>query len=216
MSSLTRSPKERGSWYWDLDEFDTPGLESALSLAARMTDVLTRYELLVPNQLQYVWSVMGAGTTGIQTTIDLTNVPLGDPLLSDRVRGSRPSSYPAAHISDVEVLGAGTWFDEQGQRRTEFRLLDLSISTAPTGLSAELSTHYDIWGLYDYSGRPHPQVRENNAPRLVDALKDLSSLLGVSPEPGEPTYFGAATVDGVADPDADENGMGPDLTDWLH
>lgn len=215
MSILMRSPKERGSWYWDLDDFDTPGLESALSLAARMTEVLTRHELLTPIRLEYVWSVMGVGTTGITTALDLAKQPLGDLGLPERVRGSRPAAHPASHISYFDVLGTGTWIDEGGQPRSEYRLVDLSLSTAPTGLSAELSVHHDIWGWYDFAGRPHPEIYQNNAPRLTAALKDLTALLGMAPEPGEPTYFGTATVDGLAEPDADENGLGPDLTDWL-
>ncbi|MFJ3661494.1 hypothetical protein ACIPPM_13655 [Streptomyces sp. NPDC090119] len=38
---------------------------------------------------------------------------------------------------------------------------------------------------------------------------------GTPPEPGEPTCFGAATVDGPAEPEADASGRGPDLTDRL-
>ncbi|MGD6741671.1 hypothetical protein ACOKM3_07485 [Streptomyces sp. BH106] len=216
MSTLMRSPKERGSWYWDLDEFDAPGLETALLLGARVTEVLTRHELLTPIQLQYVWNVTGMGTTGITTTLDLAKTSLGDQNLPERVRGSRPCSHPSAHISFVEVLGTGTWINEGGEARTEYRLVDLSLCTAPTGLSAELSVHHDVWGQYDFSGRPHPTVRANNAPRLTAALNDLSDLLGMPPEPGEPTYFGAATVDGLAEPDADEHGLGPDVTNWFH
>lgn len=35
MSRLMRSPKERGSWYRDSDDFAEPGLDSALSEAGR-------------------------------------------------------------------------------------------------------------------------------------------------------------------------------------
>lgn len=215
MSTLKRAPRERGSWFWDLGDFDAPGLESALSLAARMAEVLAHHELLAPARLEYVWNVMGVGTTGIKTTLDLARSPLEDAGLPERVRGSRPAAHPAAHISDFDVLGTGTWFDESGRPRTEHRLVDLSLSTAPTGLSADLSVHHDIWGRYDFAGRPHPEIHQNNSPRLTAALRDLSTLLGMPPALGEPTYFGAATVDGLADPDADENGLGPDLTAWL-
>ncbi|GGU29420.1 hypothetical protein [Streptomyces lavendofoliae] len=89
------------------------------------------------------------------------------------------------------------------------------MSPAPTGLAAELSVHHDIWGWYDFSGRPHPDVYRHNAPRLAAAIKELSSVLGLPPEPGEPTYFGSATPDGLATPDAYDDGMGPDLTSRL-
>ncbi|TWV32713.1 hypothetical protein FRZ03_32610 [Streptomyces misionensis] len=210
-----RSPKERGSWFWDLYDFAPPGLESALSVAAGICDVLAQFELLKPVQITYDWYVLGSGTTGITSTLGLARTPLGDPALPERVRGSRPTAYPTAEIADVDVLGSGTWIDEGGRPRTEYRLIDLSLSTAPTGLSAELSVHHDIWGQYDFAGHAHPQIHQHNAPRLAGALKELTSLLRMPPEPGEPTYFGTATVDGLAEPDVDENGMGPDLTDRL-
>ncbi|WP_177235168.1 hypothetical protein [Streptomyces sp. MUSC 14] len=215
MSTLLRSPKERGSWYWDLDDFAAPGLESSLSIAARMCDVLARHELLTPVELEYRWFVLGSGPTGIKTTLELAKSPLGDASLPERVRGSRPAAHPSADIARVKVLGAGKWIDRGGQPKTEYRLVDLSLSTAPVGLSAELSVHHDIWGLYDFAGQPHPEICQNNAPRLTAALRDLTTLLGMPPEPGERTYFGASIVDGVANPDPDENGLGPDLTGRL-
>ncbi|MFI2430766.1 hypothetical protein [Streptomyces sp. NPDC018693] len=215
MSRLMRAPRERGSWYWDLDSFAEPGLESALSVAAHMCDVLARLELLTPLQIEYGWSVLGAGTTGITSTLVLAKTPLGDPRLPERVRGSRPAAHPAAIITDFNVLGSGTWIDAGGQSLTEYRLLDLSLWTAPSGLSAELSVHHDIWSRYDFAGRPHPEIHRNNAPRLAAALADLTELLGMLPEPGERTFFGASTVEGVANSEPDENGLGPDVSSRL-
>ncbi|MFF3157911.1 hypothetical protein [Streptomyces sp. NPDC057910] len=215
MSTLLRAPKECGAWYWDLYDFAAPGLESALSVAARMCDVLARRELLAPSELKYNWYVLNAGTTGITSTLELALNPLGDPNLPERVRGSRPATHPSADIATIKVLGTGTWIDAHGQPRTEHGLVDLSLSTAPTGLSAELSVHHDIWGWFDFSGRPHPEVFRNNAPRLAAALDELTTVLGMPPEIGDPTYFGRATADGLATPDADDDGMGPDLTSRL-
>ncbi|MFB6988888.1 hypothetical protein ACFCZT_10870 [Streptomyces sp. NPDC056230] len=214
MTTLMRAPRECGSWYWDLYEAAAPGLESALSVAARMCDVLARFELLAPIELKYSWYVLDVGPTGVTSTLELTR-PLGDPSILGQVRGSRPSAHPSADIADIDVIGTGTWIDMAGQPRKEPQLVDLSLSTAPTGLSAELSVHHDIWGWYDFAGHPHPEVYRNNAPRLTAALKELGTLLGTPPEPGEPTYFGAATPEGLARPDAYEDGLGPDLTGRL-
>ncbi|NKQ28325.1 hypothetical protein [Streptomyces galbus] len=215
MPTLPRAPRERAAWFWDLYDFHAPGLEPALSLAARLSEVLDRHALLAPVRLEYLWTVSGVGSTGIRTTLDLAGTPLGDPALPDRVRGSRPVAHPTAHVTNVSVLGTGTRIDAEGHSRGEYRLVDLTVSAAPTGLSAELSVHHDIWGRYDFWGRPHPEVQQRNAPRLTAALRDLTALLGAPPEPGEPTYFGMATVDGVAEPEADENGWGPDVSGWL-
>lgn len=214
MTTLMRAPRECGSWYWDLYDTAAPGLESALSVAARMCDVLARLELLAPIELKYSWYVLDVGPTGVTSTLELTK-PLGDPSIPGRVRGSRPSAHPSADIADIEVIGPGTWIDAAGQPRKEPQLVDLSLSTAPTGLSAELSVHHDIWGWYDFAGRPHPEVHNRNAPRLASALRELGSLLGTPPEPGESTYFGTATSEGLATPDAYEDGLGPDLTSRL-
>ncbi|MFC9752604.1 hypothetical protein [Streptomyces sp. NPDC056921] len=214
MSTLKRAPRECGSWHWDLCDTTAPGLESALSVAAQMCNVLTRLELLTPVELKYSWYVLGVGPTGVTSTLELTK-PLEDPSVVGRVRGSRPSAHPAADIADIDVIGPGTWIDVAGQPREEPQLIGLSLSTAPTGLSAELSVHHDIWGWFDFTGRPHPEVYRHNAPRLTAALEELATLLDAPPEPGEPTYFGAATSEGLATPNAYEDGLGPNLTSRL-
>ncbi|MFF3393015.1 hypothetical protein ACFYW1_19065 [Streptomyces sp. NPDC002669] len=214
MTTLKRAPRECGSWIWDLSDSATPGLESALSFAARMCNVLTRLELLSPTQLKYSWYTLNVGPTGIASILELTK-PLEDSSLPERVRGSRPSAYPSADIADIDVIGAGKWIDAEGRSRTEPELVNLSLTTTPTDLSAELSVHHDIWGKYDFAGHPHLEVHQNNAPRIAAALKELSALLGMPPELGEPTYFGTATLEGLATPDVYEDGLGPDLTSRL-
>ncbi|MFF8812933.1 hypothetical protein [Streptomyces pactum] len=211
MSRLMRAPRECGSWFWDLEDFAEPGLESALATAARMCEVLERLDLLVPAKVEYGWYVMGRGATGVTTSLEVVK-PLDHPSLPGRLLGSRPVAFPDAKIDWVNVIGAGTWIDEKGREYRELRLVDLSVDPAPVGLSVELSVHHDIWSQYDFSGRPHPLVYQRNAPRLKAALEGLTSLFGNPPEPGEPTYFGTATADGLAVPEADEDGLGPDLT----
>ncbi|WP_199791392.1 hypothetical protein [Streptomyces sp. 142MFCol3.1] len=214
MSTLMRAPRECGSWFWDLDEVAAPGLESALAMAARMADVLGKHELLTPHRLEYDWYVLDSGGIDITTSLALT-VPLGDPRLPERVLRSRPSGFPDAEVDDIHVVGTGTWIDSQGKTHREPRLVDLSVSPAPVGLSAELAVHHDVWGWFDFAGRPHPDVHQHNAPRLAAALQDLNSSLGVKGEPGEVTYFGFATELGIGTPDALDDGSGPDVTDRL-
>ncbi|MDX3645060.1 hypothetical protein [Streptomyces sp. MB09-02B] len=214
MSKLMRAPRECGSWFWDLDEVAEPGLESALATASRMSEALVGLELLAPAKLEFGWYVLDIGTTGIRSSLELTT-QLGDPSLPERLLGSRPAAFPSAKIDDVHVIGTGKWIDAAGQSHQEPQLVDLSVSPAPTGLSADLSVHHDIWAWYDFSGKPHPEVYHHNAPRLAAALQELSRVLGVSPEPGDPTYFGSSTPEGLAIPEAYEDGLGPDLTSRL-
>ncbi|WP_406450181.1 hypothetical protein OG782_12190 [Streptomyces sp. NBC_00876] len=214
MSKLIRAPRECGSWFWDLYDIAPAGLESALSTAAQMTEVLDRLDLLTPVKLEYRWHVLGIGTTGITTSLEVTE-PLSSPSLPGRVLGSRPTAFPASEIGHIHIRGTGTWIDAAGKSQEEMNLINLTVSPAPVGLSAELSVHHDIWGKYDFSGHPHPALHQYNAPRLTAALQGLSSLFDMAPELGEPTYFGTATLDGLATPDAYDDGLGPDLTSWL-
>jgi hypothetical protein len=179
-----------------------------------MAEALGRHELLIPHRLEYDWYVPDSGGIDITTTLALT-LPLGDPRLPERVLSSRPSGFPNAECDDVHVMGAGVWMNAAGKPHREPRLVDLSVSPAPVGLSAEISLHHDIWGRFDFSGRPHPDVHRHNAPRLAAALQDINSMLGVKGEPGEVTYFGFATELGIGTPDALEDGSGPDVTDKL-
>ncbi|MFI5631305.1 hypothetical protein ACIA8E_18405 [Streptomyces sp. NPDC051664] len=214
MSTLMRAPRECGSWFWDLEEFAPPGLESALVTAARIVEVLQKYKLLTPHRLEYRWYILDSGGINITTNLALT-VPLSDANLPEQIRNSRPVGFPGADVDDLQVVGPGQWFGPEGAPRGEPRLLSLSVSPAPVGLSAELAVHHDIWGWFDFAGRPHPDVYERNAPRLTAALQDLNALLGVDAEPGEATLFGFATPLGIGIPDALEDGSGPDVTNKL-
>ncbi|MFI9308353.1 hypothetical protein [Streptomyces triculaminicus] len=211
MSTLMRAPRECGSWFWDLEDVSQPGLDSALAVAHRMAEVLERHGLLTPHRLEYSWYVLDSGGIDVTTTLALT-VPLGDSHVSERVLQSRPCGFPDAEVDDIHVVGPGTWIDAKGESRREPRLVDLSVSPAPVSLTAELAVHHDIWGWFDFAGKPHPDVYQRNAPRLKAALQELNSILGVDAEPGEATHFGFASDLGIGTPDAYEDGSGPDLT----
>ncbi|MGW6020622.1 hypothetical protein [Streptomyces sp. NPDC055099] len=213
MSTLMGAKKECGSWFWDLDEIAPSGIDSPLSVAARMVEVLDQYELFVPSGLECMWLTSGKGFTGIMSTIFIRN--LTDPEIPHKLSGSRPAAFSEAKIRDFNVIGTGIWHDAEGRPRKEPRLVDLSVTTSSYGPTATISVHHDIWSWFDFSGRPHPEVQNRNAPRLADALRELNSALGVEAETGEPTYFGHAVDFGISTPDADESGLGPDLTDKL-
>lgn len=214
MTLLIRAPKECGSWFWDLEGVVPTGLESSLTIAARMTKTLKRFDLLTPTFIEYKWYVRGSGYTGVTTRLSVFE-SLEDPELTKKVLGSRPVAFPDAEIGSFDVIGSGTWIGADGAARREPQLVDLSVTTADYGPTATLSVHHDIWSAYDFFGRLHRDVQRRNAPRLADTLQELSSIFGVLPDAGEPTYFGAAVEFGIGDPDADENGFGPDVSDRL-
>lgn len=214
MSLLKRAPRECGSWVWELDEVAPPGLVSALDVAARMATILTGHKLLEPAMLEYGWYIPGVGALGITTTVGLTS-PLGTRELMERVIETRPVGFLDAEMDDFLVLGSGVWIDADGQSHREPRLVELSVSPAAIGLSAEVAVYHDIWGYYDFEGRPHPEIQRQNGRRLAAALRDLDSSLGVAAIPGEPTYFGSAVGYGIHTPDPTDDGLGPNLTDKL-
>ncbi|MFI1052958.1 hypothetical protein [Streptomyces griseoruber] len=213
MSILMRAPRECASWFWDLEDYAPPGLESALKTAAQMSAVLRKHDLLEPSNLEWSWFVPALGGAPARTRLQIMR-PLDDEQLVQEVDKMRPVGYPEAVGGDLLVAGSGVWLDGRAAPRREYRLVELTVSPEPFGLSAEVSVFHDIWGPFDFRGSPHPEVHRNNAPRLAAALKELEALLGVPAEPGEATYFGTAVGYGVMEPDA-VDGRGPDLTDQL-
>ncbi|MFF9479237.1 hypothetical protein [Streptomyces sp. NPDC014733] len=214
MSTLMRAPRECGSWFWDLEDVTAPGLESALETAARMSALLQENKLLEPVSLEWSWFEVGKGGLGIHSRLDIVGRSLDDVGIAEQVRACQPARYPSAEMSEITVVGSGIWLDAEGKCHREPGLVEISVSPDLIGPSAELSVFHDVWGSCDFSGRPHPAVHAQNAPRLAAALRSLDMLLGVAAEPGEPTYFGVAEGYGIKAPDIID-GLGPDLTDLL-
>ncbi|MDH6227250.1 hypothetical protein [Streptomyces sp. MJP52] len=213
MAILMRAPEECASWEWELNDFAQPGLDSALMVAARMSDVLRKHRLLEPGRLAWDWTVFGRGGTGLGASVALWGALDGSEL-AQRVRAAQPASLPEAEPGFLVVSGAGTWLDAQGEARSELGLLELTVYPDERNLAAEVAVFHDIWGYCDFKGVPHPEVQERNAPRLAAALRELDALLGVPARPGDPTYFGHAEGHGLVAPDLID-GLGPDLTDKL-
>lgn len=213
MSMLMRAPRECASWYWDLEDYAPPGLQSALTTAARMSAVLEKHDLLKPGALEWYWIVPDLGGAVGKTRLQLRK-SLDDEQVIRRIEALRPVGFPEAEFSGFLIAGPGMWLDELGSQHIEPRLVELTVSSEPFGLSADVSVFHDIWGPFDFHGAPHPEVHRQNAPRLAAALIELEELLGVAAEPGESTYFGRAVGFGVMEPEA-VDGRGPDLTDQL-
>ncbi|MFI0781136.1 hypothetical protein [Streptomyces sp. NPDC021212] len=213
MPFLMRAPEECASWDWDLGHFAPPGLESALSTAARMSELLRDHGLLEPSRVEWRWFVYGVGGIGIKTTLPVTG-RLDPADLAQRIERSRPSGYPDARVGNLTVSGRGTWFDAEGEERYEQDLIVLSVDPDECYLSADVAVFHDIWGHFDFRGFPHPEIHKRNAPRLAAALGELDALLGVTAVAGDATYFGRAEGHGIEMPDVID-GRGPDLTDRL-
>lgn len=211
MSILMRSPKECASWEWELDEFATPGLNSALMVAARMSAVLRQYELLEPRNVEWHWLIHGIGGIGVTTSLSVAG-QLDEVELRQRVEQCRPTGFPNSQAGVLTVSGRGTWLDAEGLAHQEDNLVVLSVDPDDLHLAAEVAVFHDIWGGYDFRGLPHPEIQSRNAPRLAAALQALEALLDAPATPGDATYFGRAEGYGIEVPDVID-GRGPDLTD---
>ncbi|MFF9981481.1 hypothetical protein [Streptomyces erythrochromogenes] len=209
---LMRAPKESGSWTWNLEDVEEPGVEFALVTAARMSAVLEKHELLVPSSLEWSWFQTGKGGLGMHSRLSVVTCPLDDPALPGALHACRPTGYPQAEIGGIYVLGSGAWFDADGERHTEYRLVELLVVPDEMDLWIELSVHHDVWAQCDFRGVPQPVIHANNAPRLAAALQELEQVLRAAAEPGEPTYYGRAEGYGLAARDIID-GLGLDVTD---
>jgi hypothetical protein len=181
--------------------------------AARMSVPLRENGLLEPTALRWQWYVHGAGGIGLSTQLNFRGrFDVGK--LAQQIHESRPVGFPDALVGNVTISGFGTWMDATGAEHREYELVQISVDPDERYLSADLSVFHDIWGAFDFSGSPHPEIQERNAPRLAAALQALDALLGTAAEPGEATYFGRAEGYGIEVPDV-VDGRGPDLTDQL-
>ncbi|WP_326780307.1 hypothetical protein OG481_08800 [Streptomyces longwoodensis] len=182
MSLLMRAPQACASWFWDLEDYAPPGLRSALTVAARMSAVLRKHDLLQPTTLEWHWFVPALGGSVGKSSVELLR-PLDDDWTVRRVEELRPVAFPEAETSGFHVLGTGEWSDADGARHREERLVELTVSAEPLGLSADVAVFHDVWGPFDFRGSPHPAVHRHNAPRLAAALRELETVLGVPAEP---------------------------------
>jgi hypothetical protein len=77
--------------------------------------------------------------------------------------------------------------------------LHLGVSVHPFAeyVTAQLTTHSDIWLPYDLRGRPQPEVYAANGPRLTAVLGELAEVLGSETDPDDPTHFARPTETGA-------------------
>lgn len=75
----------------------------------------------------------------------------------------------------------------------------LAVSVHPLAecVTAQLTTHWDVWLPYDLKGRPQPEVYAANGPRLAAVLGELAEVLDSETDPDDPTYFAKPTETGA-------------------
>src|SRR5690606_21658686 len=109
MSFLISSPKENGSWTFDLDDLSDPGLTTGLHLARRTVETLARYDLLEPYGIKCSWLVPRRGGTGITTSLTLGNHPLDSPETAERIFPVTPLGIPDTKDNGTPLPVPGIW-----------------------------------------------------------------------------------------------------------
>ncbi|MEV2275831.1 hypothetical protein AB0I72_09610 [Nocardiopsis sp. NPDC049922] len=216
MSTLLRAPSEVGSWLWYVEGPEKPDIGDSLDVLARVAGVLEKHGLFRSDVLEVCWNEYGRGKIGVWTRL-APGVPYTDPRYAAFVRQSRPSGFPQAHAAHLDTVSTGTWIDARGGRRQELQLVNLTVSPEPGEIEVEVSVHHDIWSWYDFSGHPHPEVHDRNAPRLAAALEEVETALQTGTENGESTYFGVSEGFWIKRPDPEDlvDGLAMDATDRL-
>lgn len=191
MSSLRKSFEPCGEWIWFLEDEFPAELESAIQVAKNVVPILEKWRLLRLEAIEYPWIQLSRGDIGIYTKIPVDQSMEKEEIIAN-IRASRPAGHPEAVIDDLIFSGSGVWFDAEGAEREEPDLIQLTVTSAITGVTLTLEVHHDIWSRYDFSGKLQEGIYSQNAPRLAAALREIDASLPVSVENGERTYFGRA------------------------
>jgi hypothetical protein len=216
MTLLLSSPEPSASWSWEVETEGEDNLEHCTRAAISVAKVLKKHELLNLSQIKVSWHRWGYGPTEFDSLIGIYEGPSVSPeFLGKKITASQPIGQPDTNAGQVELIGNGVWINAHGEKKREHRLVGSDIFVHDFGFAVTLWVMHDIWSWYDFSGRPHPEVYHNNAPRLTAALKEIEAALGVETEEGEETYFAVPEKYGIATPTTEAEGAGFDATGRL-
>jgi hypothetical protein len=216
MTLLLSSPETYASWNWEIEEESDDNLDHAARAAVSIAGILKKHELLNFTQMKISWHRWGSGPVGVRSLISVHEGPdVSAEDLTRMVAASQPVGYTDTYAGRLELIGPGVWINAAGEKKREQELVGVSLSVDESGIYVILWVIHDIWSWYDFSGRPHPEVYHNNAPRLTAALKEIEAALGVETEEGEETYFAVPEKYGIATPTTAAEGAGFDATGRL-
>lgn len=207
MSLLLSAPEPVGQWTWDIDAESDDNLERGVHLIPPIARVLRSHGLLDLSRVQVSWHTHGQGATRFSSLVSVykENQEPSENLLH-LIMESRPSVLPNSYPGRITLLGSGTWIDADGRERIEERLALVTLLTDTFWVHLTLEVQHDIWAWFDFSGTPHPEIYQKNAPRLSSALQEIEEIMGVETEPGNATFFGTSEKYGVKTPKTKQEG----------
>ncbi|WP_030546048.1 hypothetical protein [Streptomyces albus] len=195
-----------GDWSWDI----TPVSGAArprptVEIAGAIRDVLADHDLSSsPERADFTVRPLSEMR---DVRVDGRNVVLeADPL--------KPGTALSAAVAQAESLDGeflvslrarcpGFWW-EAGVRHRAEQLFAIQVQMWGADLiDVTLETYSDAWLTQDTRGREQAAVHADNAPRLAAALKEISTLLGTVPVPGDPNRYTTPTETGFEDPRTD-------------
>jgi hypothetical protein len=139
-----------------------------------------------------------------QVHVSLENHPVesgrlqSDPVVADAA--GRADCLEGDFLVSLRIACPGAWW-ESGVRHRAEQLFTLQVDIWKSSLTVvTLETYSDVWLTMDTREREQLEVHAVNEPRLRAALDDITSLMGVPSEPGDPNRHATPTSQGFADP----------------
>lgn len=216
MTRLMSTSGHTAYWSWEIDSESDQNINIASELALSTSEILRSRNLMNLSEVRVRWHRAGQGYFGYKSLINVFEGETVDAQeLTDRILASQPMKYPDAEPGLLGLSGPGVWIDSDGEERKDHGLIDISFFITPWDIDVTLGVRHDIWSWFDFSGIPHPEIYQKNAPRLTSVIKEMEELLGIETTPGEPTYFATPERYGIARTEANEDGTGFDSTGLL-
>ncbi|CAL9300628.1 hypothetical protein [Streptomyces sp. SudanB91_2054] len=192
-----------GDWNWEAEvSGDAARPSHAVTLAGAIWDILAARELALPP---------GRLSFSVRSFSDMRDVHVS---LEDRPveSGRLPSDVAVADAAgradrlkgdflvSLRIMCPGVWW-ESGVRYRAEQLFAFQVDIWKSSLAVvTLETYSDAWLTMDTREREQLAVHAVNEPRLRAVLDDITSLMGVPPEPGDSNRHATPTGRGFADP----------------
>ncbi|MFD3511677.1 hypothetical protein [Streptomyces sp. NPDC058657] len=192
-----------GDWTWEItSHIERVRPSRSVELAASVWEVLAAHELAIPAG-KACFSVHAVGEMRNARINETGLVFEGRPSAAeDRLTQAVERVEPIADESLVtlRVECPGLWSEPMGIKHRVEKLFAIQVDIWKGQLIVvTLETYSDAWLTMDTREHVQAEVYAENAPRLAAVLQEISELLGVAIEPGDPNRHATPTETGFED-----------------
>ncbi|MGW8981573.1 hypothetical protein ACWGQ9_02815 [Streptomyces parvus] len=192
-----------GDWSWEVLLSGGPvGPDLPTETAGAVWGVLEKCGLATSAGTASISAVSANGPRRVWfhedfTSPDSKQLRSGSPI-SDAML--RTKSSGADCVLTIRIQSPGFWLEAGRKNRAEKLFLIQVEMWKSALLVVTLETFSDAWLTCDTRDRAQPEIFEENAPRLAEALAEISSYLKSPVSPGDPNRFATPVADGFEDP----------------